>query len=255
MGKLLGHQIKRHFKSNWFILILPIIFGVTGLAFNTININWGGTIFGLCITSVIFGYIAAAITVVVGDYNMFFGDSALFYESIPVSPWAKTFSRVLYYFIMFLIYSIYMGLLFFVLESIALDSSPSNFQGFNWNSFIEELNKVGLKNILIALSWGIIILIRSISKIIFAINYGSVKKMGRFGSGGSVLVYIALSIGEGIILHLLDKSNVMTNIQLYLGNGGVFIKMGYASLILIAIEAALFIYGTYYSHKNKISVS
>ena len=79
--------------------------------------------------------------------------------------------------------------------------------------------------------------------------------MGRFGSGGSVLVYIALSIGEGIILHLLDKSNVMTNIQLYLGNGGVFIKMGYASLILIAIEVALFIYGTYYSHKNKISVS
>lgn len=95
MGKLLGHQIRNHFKYNWFIPLLPIIFILSGLALGRFNGQYGAVAFGLAALAVVFGYMAAAITIIVGDYNMFFGDSALFYESTPISPGAKTFSRVL----------------------------------------------------------------------------------------------------------------------------------------------------------------
>lgn len=97
MGKLLGHQIRNHFKYNWFIPVLPVALIIFGLLFSNVNYSIGvnSTVIGMM--ALVFGYIAAAITVIVGDYNMFFGDSSLFYESIPISPSAKTFSRLLYY--------------------------------------------------------------------------------------------------------------------------------------------------------------
>ncbi len=118
MGKLLGHQIKNHFKYNWFIPLLPIIFMLSGLALGRVNVEFGGVAFGLAALAVGFGYMAAAISVIVGDYNMFFGESALFYESTPISPGAKTFSRLLYYLIMLLIYSLFAGIFLFLLLAI-----------------------------------------------------------------------------------------------------------------------------------------
>ena len=96
MGKLLGHQIRNHFKNNWFIPVLPVALIIFGLLFSNVNHSIGDSAFVLGMMALMFGYFAAAISVIVGDYNMFFGDSALFYESTPISPSAKTFSRFLY---------------------------------------------------------------------------------------------------------------------------------------------------------------
>lgn len=114
MGKLLGHQIRNHFRNNWFIPVLPVAIILFGVLFSNVNNKIGVSAVALGMMALMFGYFAAAITVIVGDYNMFFGDSALFYESTPISPSAKTFSRFLYYLIMFIIYSIYVGLICFL---------------------------------------------------------------------------------------------------------------------------------------------
>jgi len=95
MGKLLGHQIRNHFKYNWFIPVLPVALIIFGIIFSNVNNSIGGNAITLGMMALIFGCVAAAISVIVGDYNMFFGDSALFYESTPISPSAKTFSRIL----------------------------------------------------------------------------------------------------------------------------------------------------------------
>ena len=80
MGKLLGHQIRNHFRNNWFIPILPVALIIFGLLFSNVNNEVGDSAIVLGVMALVFGYMAAAITVIVGDYNMFFGDSALFYE-------------------------------------------------------------------------------------------------------------------------------------------------------------------------------
>lgn len=120
MGKLLGHQIRNHFRSNWFIPVLPLALILFGILFSNVNNEVGGSAVGLGIMALMFGYFAAAISVIVGDYNMFFGDSALFYESTPISPSGKTFSRFLYYLIMFIIYSLYLALFAFLFMTALL---------------------------------------------------------------------------------------------------------------------------------------
>lgn len=256
MGKLLGHQIKNHFRYNWFIPILPILLFLSGLALNLVNKNWAPTLVGLGFMALIFGYFAAAITVMVGDYNMFFGDSALFYESTPISPAAKTFSRFLYYFIMFLFYSIFvMGIL-----SIGLVAEPSSvnadIDSFNLSSIFEIIDKIGVKNILISLAWLLLFLTNNIAKIIFSISLGGGKRLRRFGLGGPVLAYIITGLVEGIILYLLNMTDLFTNMELLMNDGKVFMNVtGGAFLMAIGIETVFFLCSVYLIHKNRISVN
>ena len=161
MGKLLGHQIRNHFKYNWFIPVLPIIFILSGLALGRVNVNYGGVAFGLAGLAVVFGYMAAAITIIVGDYNMFFGESALFYESTPISPGAKTFSRLLYYFIMLLIYSLFAGIFLFFLLATNVEITDGEMTSF-WQEISQGLKQLGIKNIMMLVSWIVLGILESI---------------------------------------------------------------------------------------------
>lgn len=256
MGKLLGHQIRSHFRSNWFIPVLPLALILFGILFSNVNNEVGDSAIVLGVMALVFGYFAAAISVIVGDYNMFFGDSALFYESTPISPAAKTFSRFLYYFIMFLFYSIFvMGIL-----SIGLVAEPSSvnadIDSFNLSSIFEIIDKIGVKNILISLAWLLLFLTNNIAKIIFSISLGGGKRLRRFGLGGPVLAYIITGLVEGIILYLLNMTDLFTNMELLMNDGKVFMNVtGGAFLMAIGIETVFFLCSVYLIHKNRISVN
>ena len=254
MGKLLGHQIRNHFKNNWFIPVLPVALIIFGIIFSNVNNSIGGNAIGLGMMALMFGYMAAAISVIVGDYNMFFGDSALFYESTPISPSAKTFSRFLYYFIMFIIYSIYVGLICFLFMFVpSVDGGVIN---ITWADINELINEVGVRNILIGVAWVQIALFNNIISIIFAVTLGGGKKLRRFGLGGPVLVYIGLGLVEGIIIYVLDKFDLFTNMELFLNNGDVFMRgMGIGILIPMLLETIALFFAVYYMHKSRISVS
>ncbi|MDU7114234.1 MAG: hypothetical protein E6315_01340 [Peptoniphilus harei] len=254
MGKLLGHQIKNHFKYNWFIPVLPVALIIFGLLFSNVNNSIGDSAIVLGVMALMFGYMAAAITVIVGDYNMFFGDSALFYESTPISPSAKTFSRVLYYLIMFIIYSLYLGLMVFLF--VAVPSVDGGVVNITWADISKAINEVGVRNILVMLAWVLISLFNSIISIIFAVTLGGGKKLRRFGPGGPVLVYIGLGMIEGAVIYVLDKFDLFTNIELFLNNGDVFMRgMGIGILIPMLLETIALFFAVYYMHKNRISVN
>lgn len=254
MGKLLGHQIKNHFRYNWFIPILPVALIIFGLLFSNVNNEVGDSAIVLGVMALMFGYMAAAITVIVGDYNMFFGDSALFYESTPISPSAKTFSRFLYYLIMFIIYSLYLGLMVFLF--VAVPSVDGGVVNITWADISKAINEVGVKNILVMLAWVLIGLFNSIISIIFAVTLGGGKKLRRFGLGGPVLVYIGLGFVEGAVIYVLDKFDLFTNIELFLNNGDVFMRgMGIGILIPMLLETIALFFAVYYMHKNRISVN
>ena len=255
MGKLLGHQIRNHFKNNWFIPVLPVALLLFGTIFVNVNHSIGGNAIALGMMALMFGYMAAAISVIVGDYNMFFGDSALFYESTPISPSAKTFSRFLYYLIMFIIYSIYVGLICFLFTAV-----PSIDGGgvidVTWVDISEAIDEVGIRNILVLVAWCLLFLFNNIISIIFAVTLGGGKKLRRFGLGGPVLVYIGLGLIEGAVIYILDKFDLFTNLELLLNNGDVFMRgMGIGILIPMLIETIALFFGVYYMHKKRISVS
>lgn len=254
MGKLLGHQIRNHFRNNWFIPVLPVALIIFGLLFSNVNHSIGDSAFALGMMALMFGYMAAAITVIVGDYNMFFGDSALFYESTPISPSAKTFSRFLYYLIMFIIYSLYVGLIVFLF--MAVPTVDGGVIDITWADINELINEVGVRNILIGVAWVLIALFNNIISIIFAVTLGGGKKLRRFGLGGPVLVYIGLGMIEGAVIYVLDKFDLFTNIELFLNNGDVFMRgMGIGILIPMILETIALFAGVYYMHKKRISVS
>ena len=254
MGKLLGHQIKNHFRYNWFIPILPVALIIFGLLFSNVNNEVGDSAIVLGVMALMFGYMAAAITVIVGDYNMFFGDSALFYESTPISPSAKTFSRFLYYLIMFIIYSLYLGLMVFLF--VAVPSVDGGVVNITWADISKAINEVGVRNILVLLAWVLIALFNNIISIIFAVTLGGEKKLRRFGLGGPVLVYIGLGMIEGALIYILDKFDLFTNIELFLNNGDVFMRgMGIGILIPMLLETIALFFAVYYMHKNRISVN
>ena len=254
MGKLLGHQIKNHFKYNWFIPVLPIALIIFGLLFSNVNNEVGDSAIVLGMMAVMFGYMAAAITVIVGDYNMFFGDSALFYESTPISPSAKTFSRFLYYLIMFIVYSLYLGLMFFLFMFVpSVDGGVIN---ITWADINELINEVGIINILVLIAWCLLFLFNNIIRIIFSVTFGGEKKLRRFGLGGPVLVYIGLGLIEGAFIYILDKFDLFTNMELFLNNGDVFMRgMGIGILIPMLLETIALFFAVYYMHKNRISVN
>ena len=254
MGKLLGHQIRNHFKNNWFIPVLPVALIIFGILFSNVNNSVGVNSVAIGMMALMFGYFAAAITVIVGDYNMFFGDSALFYESTPISPSAKTFSRFLYYFIMFVIYSLYVGLIVFLLMFVP--SVDGEVIYITWADINELINEVGIRNILVLIAWCLLFLFNNIISIIFAVTLGGGKKLRRFGFGGPVLVYIGLGIIEGAVLYGLDKLDLFTNIELLLNNGDVFMRgMGIGILIPMLLETIALFAAVYYMHKSRISVS
>lgn len=254
MGKLLGHQIRNHFKYNWFIPVLPVALIIFGLLFSNVNNEVGDSAIVLGMMAVMFGYMAAAITVIVGDYNMFFGDSALFYESTPISPSAKTFSRFLYYLIMFIVYSLYLGLMFFLFMFVpSVDGGVIN---ITWADINELINEVGIRNILVLIAWCLLFLFNNIISIIFAVTLGGGKKLRRFGLGGPVLVYIGLGFVEGAVIYILDKLDLFTNIELLQNNGNVFMRgMGIGILIPMLLETIALFFAVYYMHKNRISVN
>ena len=254
MGKLLGHQIKNHFKYNWFIPVLPVALMLFGAIFVNVNHSVGGSAIALGMMALMFGYFAAAISVIVGDYNMFFGNSALFYESTPISPSAKTFSRFLYYLIMFIIYSLYVGLIVFLF--VAVPSVDGGVINVTWADISEAINEVGIRNILVLIAWCLLFLFNNIISIIFSVTLGGGKKLRRFGLGGPVLVYIGLGLIEGAVLYGLDKLDLFTNIELLQNNGDVFMKgMGIGILIPMILETIALFFAVYYMHKNRISVN
>lgn len=254
MGKLLGHQIRNHFRNNWFIPVLPVALILFGVLFSNVNNKIGVSAVAIGMMALMFGYFAAAITVIVGDYNMFFGDSALFYESTPISPSAKTFSRFLYYLIMFTIYSLYVALICFLF--MAVPTVDGGVIDITWADINELINEVGIRNILVLLAWVLIALFNNIISIIFAVTLGGGKKLRRFGLGGPVLVYIGLGMIEGAVIYVLDKFDLFTNIELFLNNGDVFMRgMGIGILIPMILETIALFAGVYYMHKKRISVS
>lgn len=254
MGKLLGHQIRNHFKNNWFIPVLPVALIIFGLLFSNVNHSIGDSAFVLGMMALMFGYMAAAITVIVGDYNMFFGDSALFYESTPISPSAKTFSRFLYYLIMFIIYSIYVGLICFLFMFVpSVDGGVIN---ISWADISNAINDVGIRNILVLIAWCLLFLFGNIIRIIFSVTLGGEKKLRRFGLGGPVLVYIGLGFVEGAVIYILDKFNLFTSVELLLNNGDVFMRgLGIGILIPMLLETIALFFAVYYMHKSRISVN
>jgi len=254
MGKLLGHQIRNHFRNNWFIPVLPVALILFGVLFSNVNNKVGVSAVGIGMMALMFGYFAAAITVIVGDYNMFFGDSALFYESTPISPSAKTFSRFLYYLIMFIIYSIYVGLICFLFMFVP--SVDGGVIYITWADINELINEVGIRNILVLVAWVLMFLFNNIIGIIFAVTFGGEKKLRRFGLGGPVLVYIGLGFVEGAVIYILDKFNLFTSVELLLNNGDVFMRgLGIGILIPMLLETIALFFGVYYMHKRRISVS
>ena len=254
MGKLLGHQIRNHFRNNWFIPVLPVALILFGVLFSNVNNKVGVSAVGIGMMALMFGYFAAAITVIVGDYNMFFGDSALFYESTPISPSAKTFSRFLYYLIMFIIYSIYVGLICSLFMAV-LTVDEGVIYKF-WADIGKTINEVGVRNILVVIAWCLLFLFGNIIRIIFSVTLGGGKKLRRFGFGGPVLVYIGLGFLEGGVVYLLDKFDLFTNVELFLNNGDVFMRgMGIGILIPMLLETIALFFAVYYVHKNRISVN
>ena len=254
MGKLLGHQIRNHFRNNWFIPVLPVALILFGVLFSNVNNKIGVSAVAIGMMALMFGYFAAAITVIVGDYNMFFGDSALFYESTPISPSAKTFSRFLYYLIMFIIYSIYVGLICSLFMAVLTVDEGVIYKP--WADIGKTINEVGVRNILVVIAWCLLFLFGNIIRIIFSVTLGGGKKLRRFGFGGPVLVYIGLGFLEGGVVYLLDKFDLFTNVELFLNNGDVFMRgIGIGILVLMLIETIVLFAGVYYMHKKRISVS
>lgn len=254
MGKLLGHQIRNHFRNNWFIPVLPVALILFGVLFSNVNNKVGVSAVGIGMMALMFGYFAAAITVIVGDYNMFFGDSALFYESTPISPSAKTFSRFLYYLIMFIIYSIYVGLICSLFMAVLTVDEGVIYK--SWADIGKTINEVGVRNILVVIAWCLLFLFGNIIRIIFSVTLGGGKKLRRFGFGGPVLVYIGLGFLEGGVVYLLDKFDLFTNVELFLNNGDVFMRgIGIGILVSMLLETIVLFAAVYYMHKKRISVS
>lgn len=259
MGKLLGHQLKRHFSKNWFLLVAPIVAVLLTLFSYVTNLYWSDVVLGFSVIGVIAFFMASEITIIVEDYQLYYGKSALFYQSIPASAADKTFSRLLYYIITLAIYTLVNGTCFISLMMIeALDSG---FDAFGiMNQIISELSKAaanaGWQTVLMLIVFGIIYLIYAISKIIFSISVGSEKRLRRFGLGGPVLVYALTSLFETAAIFLIDKLGIITNIALEINiksfktDGGVYAFIG-----LCLLQAIVLLGITYFEHKNRVSVS
>lgn len=242
MGKLLGHQLKRHFSKNYFLLLAPFIFGLLGFLSYTISSNGESVIFGLSFLCLWIIYCAAGIVIILDDYNMFYGKTAMFYQSIPISPAAKTFSRLFYYLITFLVYSIIYGLGLFSFLGVAVSYQGVDLSAFNviFDKIIEMINTIGWDKFGMVLLLFIVTLIFTISKIIFSISLGSEKSLRRIGFAGPVLVYIAVSVLSVFILSFLSRLDYFSQAaeDVNLASGGMLSLVGIiASAILLTLTS------------------
>ena len=242
MGKLLGHQLKRHFSKNYFLLLAPFIFGLLGFLSYTISSSGESVVFGLSFLCLWIIYCAAGIVIILDDYNMFYGKTAMFYQSIPVSPAGKTFSRLFYYLITFLVYSIIYGLGLFTFLGVAATAEGASISDLKEISedIIDAMNGVGMDMIGIVLLLFVVVAFYVASKFIFSISLGSEKSLRRIGFAGPVLVYIGLSILNIFLLSFLsriDYSLFSTN-NINLVNGGMLSLVGIiASAILLTLTS------------------
>lgn len=242
MGKLLGHQLKRHFSKNYFLLLAPFIFGLLGFLSYTISSSGESVVFGLSFLCLWIIYCAAGIVIILDDYNMFYGKSGMFYQSIPVSPAAKTFSRLFYYLITFLVYSIIYGLGLFTFLGVAANAQGASISDLKEISedIIDAMNGAGMDMIGIVLLLFVVVAFYVASKFIFSISLGSEKSLRRIGFAGPVLVYIGLSILNIFLLSFLsriDYSLFSTN-NINLVNGGMLSLVGIiASAILLTLTS------------------
>ncbi|WP_019132713.1 hypothetical protein [Peptoniphilus obesi] len=242
MGKLLGHQLKRHFSKNYFLLLAPFIFALLGFLSYTISPDGESVVFGLSFLCLSIIYCAAGIVIILDDYNMFYGKTAMFYQSIPVSPAGKTFSRLFYYLITFLVYSIIYGLGLFTFLGVAATAEGASISDLKEISedIIDAMNGVGMDMIGIVLLLFVVVAFYVASKFIFSISLGSEKSLRRIGFAGPVLVYIGLSILNIFLLSFLsriDYSLFSTN-NINLVNGGMLSLVGIiASAILLTLTS------------------
>ena len=242
MGKLLGHQLKRHFSKNYFLLLAPFIFALLGFLSYTISSSGESVVFGLSFLCLWIIYCAAGIVIILDDYNMFYGKTAMFYQSIPVSPAGKTFSRLFYYLITFLVYSIIYGLGLFTFLGVAATAEGASISDLKEISedIIDAMNGVGMDMIGIVLLLFVVVAFYVASKFIFSISLGSEKSLRRIGFAGPVLVYIGLSILNIFLLSFLsriDYSLFSTN-NINLVNGGMLSLVGIiASAILLTLTS------------------
>ena len=239
MGKLLGHQLKRHFSKNYFLLLAPFIFALLGFLSYTISPNGESVVFGLSFLCLSIIYSAAGIIIILDDYNMFYGKTAMFYQSIPVSPATKTFSRLFYYLVTFLVYSIIYGLGLFSFFGVAVRYQGGDFSILKviLNKVIEMINDVGWDKVGMLLLLFIVTLIFTISKIIFSISIGSEKTLRRIGFAGPVLVYIGLSLLSVSILSFLSRLDYFSQAA----DGVNLASAGMLSLVGIIASAILLI--------------
>lgn len=242
MGKLLGHQLKRHFSKNYFLLLAPFICGILGFLSYQISPNGESVVFGLSFLCLSIIYCAAGIVIILDDYNMFYGKTAMFYQSIPVSPTGKTFSRLFYYLITFLVYSIIYGLGLFSFLGVAATAEGASISDLKEipEDIIDAMNGVGMDMIGIVLLLFVVVAFYVASKFIFSISLGSEKSLRRIGLAGPVLVYIGLSILNIFLLSFLsriDYSLFSTN-NINLVNGGMLSLVGIiASAILLILTS------------------
>ena len=256
MGKLLSYQLKSHFKQNWFLVAMPIllvlanIFTETILSYSKAEIAAGFIMIGIIIV-----YAAAAITVIVSDYNRFYGKEALFYNSLPVSAGGVTAARFFNYLILWIIHSLilFANIVFFVMINLYLGKGNV---GAEINLLFKEIVKY-LSNYTPSQIMGAIILLvlfftYSIGKVMFAISISGEKRFNRLDFGGAVLAYIIITaITNSIALPIIDR--ISTNyFDIEVLNATI---LNMPMVIIYSIISIIFILGTYYEHKIRISVS
>lgn len=252
MGKLLGHQLKRHFSKNYFLLLAPFIFGLLGFLSYTISSSGESVVFGLSFLCLWIIYCAAGIVIILDDYNMFYGKTAMFYQSIPVSPGGKTFSRLFYYLITFLVYSIIYSLGLFTFLGVAANAQGASISDFKVISdkIVEMINYVGLDKLGMLLLLFIVTVIFTISKIIFSISLGSEKSLRRIGFAGPVLVYIAVSVLSVFILSFLSRLDYFSQAA----EGVNVASAGMLSLVgIIAIAILLTLTSLEVKHRTSVN--
>lgn len=258
MGKLLGYQLKTHFKKNWFLVVLPILLIIINLVTKTFtNRSYVNVAAGIIFIIALVVYGSSIIVIIVSDYNRFYGKEALFYNSLPVTPGQITFARLLYYFILFFVHT-----LIWIINFVAFVI----INGFtNSPDFLEELPMVK-EEIMRRLSFitpkhvGIIILLivifsaYGIGKFMFAISLSGEKKLNKMDFGGAVLCYIIITaLSNSVIIPFINR--IATDRFDIVPFPGDSLTLNLPILLIYSVLGILFLVGTYFEHKRRVSVS
>lgn len=258
MGKLLSYELKTHFKQNWFLVAMPILLIIVNIITKTfLSRGYAEIAAALIFIGAIIVYIAAAITVIVNDYNRFYGKEALFYNSLPITPSGITVARLLNYVILYIVHTLLGGInfvAFFLINGYL--GEPS---------FYEELPIViegilnQLSRITPRLAIGIIIfcvsfLLYSVGKVMFSISISGEKKINKMDFGGAVLSFIFITvISNSVIIPVINKF-ATKSLDISLTADGSF-TINVTILLIYLVLGILFLVGTYFEHKKRVSVN